>query len=304
MYDVTSIEPASSSFSEFDVPVNLLPDLSEWGIVDAVSRGVCPNTFENRTIIRDNKARYREVYTPEGEPTNLISVITGDMIEANRTSNKSALLTDPDNPDSDFHTEYDLLMDDMARELAPQWVVAATRQWIKVLEERERRGPDGKPYRPALATAPTRCLATTGTGARCWNWTNGATEYNGFCKMHISNHQYDPEAGANTVTKARNRLLSATIGAVDELERLMTHATSEPVRAQAAKEILDRAGIRGGIEVEQKVEIQVVPASQVVSDRLAKLAEGAREREKLEAARYALESSDSEDTVDAEVIEE
>lgn len=290
--------------TDIELPGKLLPDLSEWGILDAVDRGICPDTFENRKLIRANRARWQEVFDADGNPTSLIRVITSDMLEALRTTNRAALLADQSNPDSEFVTGYDLLLDDAARDLAPSWVTAATRHYMHVEDERDKRGPNGKPYRPALVSYPHRCKATSSAGTRCFNWCNGTVDMNGLCKMHLANHRHDPEAGTNTLVKARNRLISAAVGAVDELENLMNTATSEPVRAQAAKEILDRAGIRGGVEIEQKVEITVKPASELVAERLAKLAQGAIERQKLEEARYALESANSEEeVVDAEVVE-
>lgn len=294
------------SLPEVEFPVNLLPDLSEWGIIDAVDLGICPNTAENRRIIREHKARFQDVFTTDGKPTGNIQVITQQMIEANRSSNRRALLQDPSDPESDFISGLGLLMDKQARDMAPSWVIAASRHWVDVEDERERRGKDGKLYRPALTSAPGRCRAHTLSGARCWNWHNGQSHMAGLCKMHVANQPHDnADLDANYLVKARNRLISASILAVDVLEDMAANATSEPARVAASNSILDRAGIRGGVEIEQKVEIAVKPASELVAERLAKLAEGAREREKLEAARYALESKDTEEeVVDAEVVDD
>jgi hypothetical protein len=51
----------------------------------------------------------------------------------------------------------------------------------------------------------------------------------------------------------------------------MESAESEPVKLKAATEILDRAGIRGGIEIDAKVDISVRPASELINERLARL---------------------------------
>jgi hypothetical protein len=67
------------------------------------------------------------------------------------------------------------------------------------------------------------------------------------------------------------------------------------------KEILDRAGIRGGIEIDQNVSIEVKPAAEVVRERLAKLREGAHAKAELEAKIY---SGEEEAEVVAEVVEE
>jgi hypothetical protein len=63
--------------------------------------------------------------------------------------------------------------------------------------------------------------------------------------------------------------------AVDKLEELMEYAESEPVRLKAATEILDRAGVRGGVEIDTNVNIDVRPAASVIAERLDRLAQGA-----------------------------
>jgi hypothetical protein len=52
---------------------------------------------------------------------------------------------------------------------------------------------------------------------------------------------------------------------------LMDNATSEPVRLKAYTEILDRAGIRGGVEVDTNVNIEVHPARDMIENRLQRL---------------------------------
>jgi hypothetical protein len=83
--------------------------------------------------------------------------------------------------------------------------------------------------------------------------------------------------------------------AVDKLEELMEYAESEPVMLKAATEILDRAGVRGGIEIDSNVNIDVRPAADVINERLNRLAQGAIHA----AARL---SQDGADVVDAEVV--
>ena len=85
--------------------------------------------------------------------------------------------------------------------------------------------------------------------------------------------------------------------AVDKLEELMEYAESEPVMLKAATEILDRAGVRGGVEIDTNVNIDVRPAAEVINERLNRLAQGAIHT----AARL---SQDGADVVDAEVVEE
>jgi hypothetical protein len=85
--------------------------------------------------------------------------------------------------------------------------------------------------------------------------------------------------------------------AVDKLEELMEYAESEPVQLKAATEILDRAGVRGGIEIDSNVNIDVRPAAEVINERLERLAKGA-----IQAA--AMLSQSGVDIVDAEVVED
>jgi hypothetical protein len=87
------------------------------------------------------------------------------------------------------------------------------------------------------------------------------------------------------------------------LEQLMETAESEPVKLKAATEILDRAGVRGGIEIDTSVNIDVRPAAQVIAERLDRLAQGAIEAaaKLADAGLHVLPDSD---IVDAEVVQE
>jgi hypothetical protein len=59
------------------------------------------------------------------------------------------------------------------------------------------------------------------------------------------------------------------------LEDLMENAESEPVKLKAATEILDRAGVRGGIEIDTTVQLDARPAATIIAERLERLALGA-----------------------------
>jgi hypothetical protein len=73
--------------------------------------------------------------------------------------------------------------------------------------------------------------------------------------------------------------------AVDVLEEMMVSATSEPVRLKAATEILDRAGVRGGVEIDITGDLHVRSSADIVSERLEKLAQvAARTQAMLEPA--------------------
>jgi hypothetical protein len=59
--------------------------------------------------------------------------------------------------------------------------------------------------------------------------------------------------------------------AVEILEALLESAESEPVKLKAATELLDRAGVRGGYEIDQNVAIDVRPAADILQERLKTL---------------------------------
>lgn len=84
--------------------------------------------------------------------------------------------------------------------------------------------------------------------------------------------------------------------AVDVLEELMETATSEPVRLKASSEILDRAGVRGGMDIGLDIEVTDARSpAQIVMERLARLSEGAQRVNELLA---------DTDITDAEVVED
>jgi hypothetical protein len=72
----------------------------------------------------------------------------------------------------------------------------------------------------------------------------------------------------------------------------MDSAESEPVRLKASTEILDRAGVRAGFDINSDVTIDIRPAASVIQERLQRLATS------------VLESAAKEQTVDAEIVED
>jgi hypothetical protein len=85
------------------------------------------------------------------------------------------------------------------------------------------------------------------------------------------------------------------------LEDMMINAESEPVKLKAATEILDRAGIRGGVELDTNVNIDVRPAASVIAERLNRLAINATDA----AARLAeagITVQPDKEIIDAEVV--
>jgi hypothetical protein len=107
------------------------------------------------------------------------------------------------------------------------------------------------------------------------------------------------------VERARSRLTQATPTAVDVLEQLMDSAESEPVKLKAATEILDRAGIRAGIDINTDVTLDVRPAASIIAERLQRLATNAIEAQRrFEATQEPETVIVEEQVVDAEVVED
>lgn len=271
MYDMEE-ENVELSEPQIEAPISLLPDLTLWGI-DEVDKGICLDTAENRALLRENKSKWVEVYTKDGRPTNLIQALTPEMRAARMLVNKAVILTDPKDPDSDYLTGFSLLIEVKADDAVPAWVLGATRRWDEVEKERDKRGPQGKLYRPFLVGPPGRCRATRVDGHRCQNWHSGYADHDGMCRTHFTiKAESADNYGPNMVHRARNRILQATVRAAEVLEELADSATSEDTKLRAANSLLDRGGLRGVIEIEQNVTVSAKPAAEIVKERLTKMA--------------------------------
>ena len=284
---------------QIDSPVNMRPDLSILGI-DEVERGICTDSYENRAALRRSKMGWDPVYATNGVPTGLIQARSPEMDKARRTlslAEKKPLLVDPDHVNSDYVTGYDLLAESASDYLVPPWVIGATKAYLKEQEA----GLVSSKRKPAAL--PTRCRAIKDDGIRCMLWSSGRPKDDGYCRVHLGSIQRKP---GEDIERARAKLTQAAPYAVDVMEDLMETASSEPVRLKAAAEILDRAGVRGGIEFDTNVNIHDTRApAQIVAERLARLASGAVEiAARLSEAGVQITVKDESDIQDAEVIEE
>lgn len=255
-----------------DVPFDRRPNLEELGILE-LERGVCEDTFENRGILRRAMLKWSPVFDDQtGAATNLILArsIEQDKERALISiNNKKQLLSDPGNINSDFITGLDLLLDDDALKISPPWVVGATRAWLK---EQEEGGP--KTDKRAPLGLPGRCRMVKTDGTRCQLWNSGRIKDDGLCRIHLGSTRRT----ANNVEVARQKISQASSYAVDVLEDLMESAISEPVKLKAATEILDRAGVRGGIEVGIDVRGNERSPAEILTERLARLEAVASQR--------------------------
>ena len=269
-------------FEEEDTPENIIPivetpydrrpNLEELGIIE-IERGICQDTFENRAMLRRSMLKWSPVFDDQtGAATNLIIArsIEQDKERALISiNNKKQLLSDPGNVNSDFLSGLDLLLDDEALKISPPWVVGATRNWLK---EQEQGGPKS-PKRAPLGL-PGRCRLTKTDGTRCQLWNSGRIKDDGLCRIHLGSTRRT----ANNVEIARLKISQASSYAVDVLEELMETAVSEPVKLKAATEILDRAGVRGGMELNIDVKTTDRSPADVLAERLARLEAVASER--------------------------
>jgi len=248
-----------------EVPYDRRPNLEELGIIE-IERGICEDTFENRAILRRSMLKWSPVFDDQtGAATNLIIArsIEQDKERALISiNNKKQLLSDPGNVNSDFLTGLDLLLDDEALKISPPWVVGATRNWLK---EQENGGP--KSEKRAPLGLPSRCRMTKTDGTRCQLWNSGRIKDDGLCRIHLGSTRRT----ANNVEIARQKISQASTYAVDVLEELMETAISEPVKLKAATEILDRAGVRGGMELNIDIKNTDRSPAEILTERLARL---------------------------------
>jgi hypothetical protein len=269
-----------------DDPITERADLTALGI-EELERGVCEDTFENRGILRRSKLIWEPLHTNDG--SRLLKVRSAESTRERRIqslSEKRPILVTPTDNNSDYLTGLDLLAEEATDYLVPPWVIHATRLYLK---EQEEGGPKSAKRQPLAQ--PHRCRHIKHDGIRCMLWGSGRPKDDGLCRVHLRSVKHKT---SDDIERAREKLMQAAPYAVDKLEELMETAESEPVKLKAATEILDRAGVRGGIEVDTSLNIDVRPAAQVIAERLDRLAAGAI----VAASKLATDNS----VVDAEVV--
>jgi len=294
LHPFTSDEETRAEY-QIDEPVDLRPDLSTLGIEEA-EKGVCEDNYQNRAILRRAKLAWDPVYSTNGVPTGLIRARSKESTMERRLlslAEKRPIMVDSTSNNSDYLTGLDLLAEEAADFLVPPWVIHSTRLYLK---EQNEGGPKSDKRKPLAQ--PHRCRQVKDDGIRCMLWSSGRPKDDGLCRIHLRSTQHKT---SDDIERARQKLVQAAPYAVDMLEDLMENAESEPVKLKAATEILDRAGIRGGVEIDTSVNIDVRPAAQVIAERLDRLAQGAIQS----AAKLAdagLHVLPDEDIIDAEVV--
>lgn len=143
-----------------------------------------------------------------------------------------------------------------------------------------------------------RCVQVKKNGDRCKRWSIRGYDK---CMSHAGPGARMADGNVNkyaaaVIEAARLRLVEQSDMALDVIEALYSNpGTAENVRLKAATEILDRAGIRGGIEINVDMEVHDSPVDEI-KRRIADLRKG--------SSTVAKMKSDNEDVVDAEIVEE
>jgi len=297
MFELSSDKPDERAEYQIDEPVDLRPDLSVLGIEEA-DKGVCEDNYTNRAILRRARLSWDPVYSTNGVPTGLIRARSKESTVERRLmslAEKRPIMMDPTSNNSDFLTGLDLLAEEASDYLVPPWVIHSTRLYLK---EQENGGPKSDKRKPLAQ--PHRCRQIKDDGIRCMLWSSGRPKDDGLCRIHLRSTQHKT---SDDIERARQKLTQAAPYAVDMLEDLMENAESEPVKLKAATEILDRAGVRGGVEIDSNINIDVRPAASVIAERLDRLAQGAiQTAAKLAEAGLVVEPD--KEIIDAEVVEE
>lgn len=168
-------------------------------------------------------------------------------------------------PSSSDPNTLDALRDPVARSAAQQGGEIPVK-WKPTLEE---------------PVPVARCRAVKQDGTRCKRWgmrgttkviiaKNGETWTGGLCPNHGGHLPHVKEHANSMIEAARLRIIDTADAAVDTMIDLMTNAP-DAVRHRAAADILDRAGIKGPVEIDVTVR-QEESAADRVQRRIAELA--------------------------------
>lgn len=263
---------------------------------DEIEPGILDDTALNRKRLLAlgsgvDSWTWERVLDEDGENTGLIRAISPQVRTERRESvalRRSAILTDPNDAWSDYvHPDRYPLDQDL-----PYWVEMRLRKW----REDEAAGIPEEERRPF----PTRCAQLRTDNTRCWLWVNKPFE-SPKCSRHRG---ITSEAVERNPAYARMRVLEASTDAVDNLVYLMHYADGEAVRLKASTEILDRAGVRGGVEVDINAEVTHVDPGTALQDRLTKLAKRHAEQITEEPEGPPPPALETPEVVEAEIIEE
>lgn len=165
----------------------------------------------------------------------------------------------------------------------------------------ERPEDDGRPtvpakWRPTPAepVPVVRCTAIKKNGERCARWSlRGAT----VCVSHGGRLPNIVDHANAVVEGARMRLIGLSDMAIDVLEDLAYNSNNEKIRLDAAKDILDRNGVKGAIEINMDVQ-HTESAADRMKHRLEQIAA------RLETKNETDSAEEDGEVVDAEIVDD
>jgi len=140
--------------------------------------------------------------------------------------------------------------------------------------------PVGWKATPEEPVPVVRCTGTVRNGPRkgeqCGRWSiRGHNK----CLKHGGNLPSVKKAAEDVREAARLRLFGMADDAIDTIDFLVNDtSTPSAVRLKAAETILDRVGIKGGVDLTATVEVKANPAEEIAK-RLATIAENLKPKE-------------------------
>lgn len=112
-----------------------------------------------------------------------------------------------------------------------------------------------------------RCTHVREDGSRCKKFGVRGTGFNGtpsMCFIHGGSLPAVKAKAEATLLTARMRLVENTGLALDTLLELTKPGTAEAIRLKASTEILDRAGVKGGFDVNVQVQTNASPSEEIL----------------------------------------
>lgn len=138
---------------------------------------------------------------------------------------------------------------------------------------------------PAKPLPAMRCQFIKKDGNRCIKW--GVPGTGGWCVKHGANLPAMRAAAARRVEEARTMMMGKTPEMYEVLYSLTKPGVPEGIRLKAATEIMDRAGLKAGMEVNVSVEIAGSPLDDILTQ--LKTISGHDEEEVIEDAEIVTE---------------
>ncbi len=289
---------------ESDTPIQHRPNLTALGIIE-VEPGICLDSYENRDILRENKLSWEPIYDANGNISGVIEARSNEMSRQrgiDMLNYRRAILSNPNDYNSDYLTDLDLLLISDLDKFVPPWVKALTREWMDLQEKRANAEPGESGLKPIYISPPSRCTYMKVDGVRCLFWHRGRASDGGLCTTHRKSKGNTAEAAH---ARAKEVLKQSSYLAAEALVNLSQKAASEPVRLKASTEILDRVGIRAGFEIDANIQLEVKPAAEILMDRFEQLRKGAEDLKQIlpgsDTSDATIEVQDAEEVIEAEV---